>query len=76
MNDWTPPNVYPYVDSNPRARCWGPFHGKATVRTVMRDSARLERYDCRCGKYMWLSAADGYPPLVRFRTEARGPLRP
>ena len=82
MTDHGPviPDHYPYVDEDPNATCRWFFHGKATVRTVWLGPGQLvERYDCRCGKFYWLSQDDlsgpwtGAPqhPLVRYRATAR-----
>ena len=71
MNTWQPPNVYPYVDTNPNARCRLWSHGKAVVRTVNIDGRLVERYDCLCGKFYWLSQEDGRRPIVRFRVVRR-----
>ena len=60
------PDEYPYVDSDQSASCGWFSHGKATVRTINSDC--VERYDCRCGKFFWLSQANGERPIVRFRT--------
>lgn len=70
MSEWVPPNVYPYVDTDPRARChwWG--HGKAFVRTI--NSQEIERYDCRCGNFYWLSQPKGHRPIVRHRPKRHG----
>ena len=65
MSDWVPPNVYPYVDTDPQARCFLWWHGKAIVRTI--NSQRIERYDCYCRKFYWLSQPDGRKPIVRHR---------
>ena len=31
------------------------------------DSSGVERYDCRCGKFYWLSGPNGAFPLTRYR---------
>ena len=67
MTRWTPPNEYPYVDSDAKARCRLWFHGKAIVRLINLEGRLVERYDCRCGKYYWLSQEDGHGPLTRHR---------
>ena len=61
------PDVYPFVETNSKARCHLWSHGKAVVRTVYHNGVLLERYDCRCGKFYWLSQENGYGPLVRHR---------
>lgn len=67
MTTWQPPNEYPYADTNPSARCWLWMHGKVTVRTVNINGILVERHDCRCGKFYWLSQENGYRPIVRHR---------
>ena len=70
MDEWTLPdespwNEYPYLERNSGARCFLWFHEKAVVRTI--NGHRVERYDCQCGKFYWLSGEDGRKPLRRFR---------
>ena len=63
----TIPDAYPYVDRNERARCFLWRHDKYAVRVIRRRGMYVERYDCRCGKFYWLSAKDGYRPITAYK---------
>lgn len=66
-NDTGPvvPDAYPFVERRPGARCFLWMHPKAVVRWLPR--LRIERYECACGKWYWLSAPNGLGRPTRFR---------
>jgi hypothetical protein len=65
---WQPPDEYPYSDTAP-GRCFLWHHTKVRVRTVIIAGTMVERYDCRCRKWYWLSGPLRLGPqrLTRFR---------
>ncbi len=71
LDSWQPPNEYPYRDTAP-GRCFLWHHPKVLVRALAIKGHLIERYDCQCGKWYWLSGPNGRGRAVRFRNMRSG----
>lgn len=59
---------YPFVETDPGARCRLWMHGKREVRTwTTGGGLEIDLYVCACGKRAWLAAPRESIGLVRIR---------